>query len=326
MNISVALCTYNGAKFVGEQLESIRAQTVLPGELVICDDRSTDDTLSIIEKFAEAAPFPVRLVVNEQNLGSTQNFEKAIGLCSGDLIFLADQDDIWHSEKLDAMRAVFTRYPSVGLVFTDGELIDEDSHPTGRRLWDYTFLQKERKRVRPGEFYKRLASRNVVTGATAAFRREFLDDIFPFPVHIPNLVHDDWIALVISLSAEISFLDTPLISYRMHAGQQVGVHALGNPTSSAIESLAWTLGNLRNHRVALGASAERLQHIEGVRDRLARLEMELDEYSAHLAKRIELLQAGYVRRVPLIVREVLSGRYSRHSRALLSPLKDLLNR
>ncbi|HEV2835287.1 MAG TPA: glycosyltransferase, partial [Pyrinomonadaceae bacterium] len=100
MNLSIALGTYNGAVYLKEQLESIAAQTRTPDELVISDDQSTDDTLRLIEEFAATAGFPVPLSVNESNLGTAKNFEKAISLCRGDVILLSDQDDVWHSDKL----------------------------------------------------------------------------------------------------------------------------------------------------------------------------------------------------------------------------------
>src|SRR5690242_1846918 len=101
LRISVAMCTFNGARFLPEQLESITAQTRLPDELVICDDRSADESLEIIRAFLDRPPFTVRLEINERNLGSTKNFEKAIGLCQGEIIALADQDDVWFPQKLE---------------------------------------------------------------------------------------------------------------------------------------------------------------------------------------------------------------------------------
>jgi glycosyltransferase involved in cell wall biosynthesis len=83
MTISVAMCTYNGSRFVRKQLASIDAQSGMPDELVICDDRSTDGTGEILEEFAERARFPVGIIVNSENLGSTKNFERAISICSG---------------------------------------------------------------------------------------------------------------------------------------------------------------------------------------------------------------------------------------------------
>src|SRR6266704_3029265 len=101
--ISIALCTYNGARFLPEQLESIAAQTRLPDEMVVCDDRSADETTDIIRTFAKNALFPVRLEINEQKLGSTKNFEKAIRLCHGEIIAPADQDDVWNPQKLSKL-------------------------------------------------------------------------------------------------------------------------------------------------------------------------------------------------------------------------------
>ena len=102
--ISVAMCTYNGEKYLREQLESIALQTRLPAELVICDDRSTDSTSEIIRNFADSAPFPVRFNLNPVNLGGatkgiTKNFEQASRLCTGDLIAFCDQDDVWLPKK-----------------------------------------------------------------------------------------------------------------------------------------------------------------------------------------------------------------------------------
>lgn len=109
--ISVAVCTYNGSRFLPEQLTSIAAQTRLPDEMVVCDDGATDATAEIIEKFARTAPFLVRFIRNSQNLGSTKNFENAIGLCTGDLIALSDQDDIWMREKLGRQAEMMERDP-----------------------------------------------------------------------------------------------------------------------------------------------------------------------------------------------------------------------
>src|SRR5260370_27009832 len=99
-SISVAMCTFNGARFLPEQLQSIALQTLQPSELVICDDGSTDGTVGILQSFALSARFPVRIFCNQETLGPARNFEKAIGLCDGEIISLCDQDDVWRPEKL----------------------------------------------------------------------------------------------------------------------------------------------------------------------------------------------------------------------------------
>ena len=95
------MCTYNGEPFISKQLESIASQTVLPDEVVICDDGSTDDTIMLVERFSSHVGFEVRLYENPTNLGFIGNFSKAMSLCSGDTIFLADQDDVWLDRKIE---------------------------------------------------------------------------------------------------------------------------------------------------------------------------------------------------------------------------------
>ncbi len=106
--ISIALCTYNGERFLNQQLASMAQQTRLPDELVVCDDRSTDRTLTMVREFAASAPYPVRIFQNEQNLGFAANFERAIRLCQGNLIALSDQDDIWYPIRLQRSEHEFT--------------------------------------------------------------------------------------------------------------------------------------------------------------------------------------------------------------------------
>ena len=98
LRFSVALCTYDGARYLTDQLDSFISQVRRPDELIICDDASTDESLDIIMSFAMHAPFPVRIYRNEHNLGFIKNFEKAIQLCDGDIIALADQDDVWYPD------------------------------------------------------------------------------------------------------------------------------------------------------------------------------------------------------------------------------------
>src|SRR5438552_15532105 len=123
--ISVALCTYNGARCLTEQLASRATQAKLPDELVVCDDESTDESAEIVRNFARNVRFPVRLEVNERNVGSIKNFEKAIGLCRGEIGALADQDDVWKDQKLSKLCIALQENPRAGYAFSNAELIDE---------------------------------------------------------------------------------------------------------------------------------------------------------------------------------------------------------
>src|ERR1700678_75351 len=129
--ISVALCTYNGERFLSQQLASVQQQTRLPDEVVVCDDQSTDGTVEMVRAFAASVSFPVRIFENERNLGFAANFERAIGLCEGNLIALSDQDDIWYPVRLERSEQEFTAHPEAGLVFSDADVIDDSNQLVG---------------------------------------------------------------------------------------------------------------------------------------------------------------------------------------------------
>ena len=230
VTISVALCTYNGAKYLPEQLESILSQSVPVDEMVVCDDGSQDETLAILEKLAETAPFPVRIYSNETNLGSTKNFEKCLSLCRGDLIFLCDQDDAWRGDKVEKQANYLREHPGIDAVFSNALVMDDDSRPTGSTIWqEVQFTAGQQRRWRAGKAHEILFGGFVVTGATLALRRSCLARLIPFPTHIPQLIHDAWMALALSLESKIDFIPETLVSYRMHSAQQVGFGGKAEP-------------------------------------------------------------------------------------------------
>ena len=145
MKLSIALATCNGQHFLRDQLNSFLSQTRRPDELVVCDDRSDDQTPGILTEFCELAPFPVRILQNEHRLGIIKNFEQAVGLCGGDVIFLSDQDDSWAPEKLARHEAVYLSQSDVGLVFSNGEGVDEALAPLGYTLYDAFHVHPRRQ-------------------------------------------------------------------------------------------------------------------------------------------------------------------------------------
>jgi glycosyltransferase involved in cell wall biosynthesis len=218
--ISIALCTYDGSRFLQAQLDSFAAQSRLPDELVVCDDGSADDTVAIVERFAATAGFPVRVVCNEQRLGSTKNFEQAIRLCTGDFIATSDQDDVWLPDKLALCEAALEAEPARGLVFTNAEVVDDALRPLGHRLWEAIHFGPWRRwRVRRGHGFRMLLRQWLVTGATMMFRAQHRAQVLPIP---PNWVHDGWIALVIGALAPIAVVERSTMLYRQHAAQQIG--------------------------------------------------------------------------------------------------------
>ncbi|HEY3028080.1 MAG TPA: glycosyltransferase family 2 protein [Pyrinomonadaceae bacterium] len=323
--ISTAMCTYNGALFLQEQLASIAAQTRPPDELLVCDDFSSDETRQILEHFAAGAPFPVRLHFNKTNLGSNKNFEQAISLCEGDVIALCDHDDIWHHEKLAVMESVLAAQPEAALVFTNGDVVDENSQPANYTLWQgVNFGTRSQAKVRAGQAFEALAERASITGAAMAFRARFTRLVLPIPDGI-GFVHDEWIALLIAASAKLAMVDKPLIKYRRHARQQIGVtQPSPKPPQSRIDQMREAI----QRQNPFLAEIKKLQAIE---DRLASsrdlfscenaYRMVRDKI-AHLEARASILERG-LESGPSVLRELLTLRYHRYSRGLYSAVKDL---
>jgi glycosyltransferase involved in cell wall biosynthesis len=328
LKISIALCTYNGARFLPEQLESILKQTRLPDEIVAVDDCSTDETPSLLREFAARAPFPVHLEVNSENLGVTRNFEKAIGMCSGDIIALCDQDDIWEPNKLAAIEQVFLQNSAVALVFSDAEIVDQEGKPVGYRLWPAAaFGDEQKEMVRSGKAFDALAKYNFITGCTMAFRTEMREIALPTPADA-FAIHDGWIALVTAALADIAFIDEPLVKYRQHASQQIGVEAPGQADRWGTR-LARRMRDIEHYK-------RHLRHLERMQEKLVALRSEkhplrvsdeqvaaLGSQCRHLKVRLNL-PASRFGRFPIVLREVLLGGYARYSSGLRSAVIDLL--
>jgi glycosyltransferase involved in cell wall biosynthesis len=221
---SIALCTYNGAKFLMEQLESYCVQSRLPDELVVCDDQSTDSTAEIVAAFRKRAPFPVHFHRQPVNLGSTRNFEDAIGRCSGEWIFLSDQDDCWLPHKMEAFAKEMRCRPEVRLIASDADVIDDRSASKGYTLWSsLPFTPAFQDQFEGTRGARLICWQNMITGATAAFHASLVPLVRPIP---PSSVHDAWIALLAAAVVPCGLIREPLIRYRQHAGQQIGAEPL----------------------------------------------------------------------------------------------------
>ena len=218
MKISVALCTCNGAAHLQVQLDSIRRQAVLPHEIVLSDDASSDGTLAIADAFARNAPFPVRILRNPVRIGSTRNFEQAMRACTGDAIALCDQDDVWYSQKLSTLAHVL-QDPAAGAVFSDGDILREDGS-TGGSLWNSFGLCGPELHEFLRDPVAVMLRRNKVTGMTLVLRRDLLQQVLPIP---PNWVHDYWLAWMLILYTRLTPCPERLVAYRSHGQQQLGV-------------------------------------------------------------------------------------------------------
>ena len=223
MKLSVALCTYNGSKFIEQQINSILNQTIKVDEIIVCDDKSTDATVLILKELQVANPCIV-IIENEINLRSTKNFEKAIQRCSGDYIFLADQDDLWNTEKVAKTLAIFNENPTAEGVFSNADLIDDNgTRLSNKTIWDSVFFF-EKEMPKPIDFVDIIFKNgNIVTGATLCIKKEVKSFIFPFS---GDNLHDEWIASLLAFRNTLYYSTENLISYRIHENQQVGMKNL----------------------------------------------------------------------------------------------------
>jgi len=316
--ISIAMCTYNGNSYLEEQLSSISQQTRLPDEMVVCDDGSTDLTVQILKDFEKRTSFSVRFYCNENRLGYAKNFEKAINLCDGDIIFLSDQDDVWVPNKIKIIENKFKSNPNCGFVFSDALLVDEELLPLGSTLWEnISFIESQRRLFEVGEQAKVLLKHNVVTGATIAFRKETRNLFLPIPDH---WVHDEWITLLLSLlGIEGDFIEEPLISYRQHDKQSIGGQKknLGEQFQKAIKSKSESIDITLNKFNCL---AKRLNTI----NKLTKKDQELLKLKIdHLKIRKKIHSNNRLVGFQLIFREMLNGNYHRYSNGWKSVVKDL---
>lgn len=216
MTTSVALCTYNGASYIQEQIESILNQTMPVDEIVICDDGSTDDTVSIIQQISSSIPEKLRLIKNPTNLGLCANFINAISLCKGDIIFLSDQDDVWHNNKVEKLTHYLIQHPKIDLAFSDATLMG--GRFNGQRMSDnLNFPKENRKMFLAGLAFELSLYQVYALGASMAVRKKLTDQIIRKKPILNS--HDHFLQFEASARDAIAYLDEPLYDYRIHENQ-----------------------------------------------------------------------------------------------------------
>ena len=201
--VSVALCVYNGERYLREQLESILAQEGVRLEIVCVDDRSTDGSLALLQEYALRDP-RFRVFENESNLGHLRSFEKCMALCSAPLIAPSDQDDIWEPSKL---RRLCAAMGDADLAYCDSAYIDGEGRPLGRSISD------DLDAMHSGRDPLCYVFQNTVSGHALLVRREVFDACLPFP---ELLYHDWWLAMCAASRNGVVYVDEPLVRFRRH--------------------------------------------------------------------------------------------------------------
>lgn len=323
-SISIALCTFNGATFIREQLQSIAEQTVLPDEIVISDDGSTDGTLEIIDRtltqLTQSIPdfkaTRISVLKNSSALGVTKNFEQATSVTTGDFVVLCDQDDVWLPNKLEQMIAACSGSEKPVFVFGDADLIDVNGEPVGMTLFEGLSLKKsERKGIEDGKALDVLIKRNIVTGATAGFSRAVLEKSLPFP---EGWVHDEWLAMVAAVThAEFAVLE-PLVGYRQHGDNQIGVKK--TDAQVRMERLK-APGRDRNNRLLVRAQelAARAPRMEASAKDLKRIHQALAFQQAR-----SRFSSNHLLRLPQVLAQIVTARYFIVSNGARDVLRDIV--
>jgi len=216
--VSIALCTYNGAAYLEQQLDTLLTQTYKNIEIIVVDDRSTDDTWAILTDYADHFP-QFKIHKNENNLGFVKNFERAATLCTGELIALCDQDDLWHPEKIALqVEAIKDNV----LVYHDSEFINEDGTSMGKKISDKMNFYR-------GDEPEAFLFFNCVSGHAILMKRELLDEALPLK---EGYFHDWWLAYVATNMGSIDFIPQCLVQYRQHDKSDTNMLGLARETDN----------------------------------------------------------------------------------------------
>lgn len=326
MQVSIAMATYNGARYLEEQLASFVAQARLPDELVVSDDGSVDATLDILQQFAERSPFPVRIHRNHESLGYARNFNKALLHCSGDLILLSDQDDYWLPDKIRTVADIAAQHPQHTVFVNDAVLTDGVLAPTG-----LTALRQLRAFG--------LSQRTLALGCCVAVRASFLSWILPIPDRYS--AHDGWIVEFADRLGQRLIIETPLQLYRRHPTATSSIlHGDADRFQpKAVSRLAFMRARLlanfqRDYAAVLEARRQRTRHMldraqsrletgEATEELLERFVVDLKRQCETLDVRLRLLRTARVKRLLPIAGLILSGRY-RHCGGVWIAVQDAI--
>lgn len=264
MKTSVALCTYNGVKYIAAQLKSILNQSIQVDEIIISDDGSSDDTIKVVKKELEKTEISYQILEHDKsrNVSKTkegciaENFQNAILACSGDIIFLADQDDLWKENKVEFVLRCFLNNPQCVMVFSDASVINENNElilPSLHKKQCFMQAGYTQKVFHDGVI--RLS--HAAFGCTCAIRRNFALKILPFP----DTAHDAWITCTASFFGEACALPERLMAYRIHGENNAGFDPKGTWASEVRQRDRYDqhfyIHTMKHRRIAIFREAQK---------------------------------------------------------------------
>ena len=323
LTLSVALITYNGEKYLLEQLESLKNQTRLPDELVVCDDGSTDGTLEILQKFIVSAPFPVRVFQNTKNVGPGFNFRKVFFLCEKDLVFFCDQDDVWYPDKLARAEAVFRAEPEVGLVLMNDRWVNAEGKP----LLGSDHNRHVAAAIRRRNCYQSLLSRSQFGWAAhnMVCRTTWREVLFQKNAPETAECFDAWVCRTMGALSHVRVLLEPSVDFRRHGGNFTS-------HSKKCKNPIVLFCRMIQKRQNIGRLYERAASYRQTYEYLQTCGQEIvhtdvlafyQRAAAHAERRAAAIARPFARPW-IILGEVLNGRYFVYSKGLKDVLSDLL--
>lgn len=206
--VSIVMTTYNGERYLAQQMDSLLQQTYPHLEIVVVDDCSTDGTFALLQQYARRHPH-ISVYRNETNLGYIRNFEKACALSKGDFIALCDQDDAWKADKIEKLAGAIGDF---AMIHSDSMLCNQDLQETGRRISDNAELKDIHSPLEQAVFCR-------IYGHSSLFTRSFFEQARPF---LPIIPHDWWLCYVATLCGGIRYYPEPLVLYRQHVNNLYG--------------------------------------------------------------------------------------------------------
>lgn len=327
MRISIAMATYNGAQYIQDQLNSFQLQTRQPDELIVYDDCSTDETESIVSKFSEACSFKVFFYKNKKNIGFKQNFAQALSKCTGDLIFLSDQDDVWLPRKIEKIVSFFDCNPTTMVVTHDQIICDSKlRHLKNTRFNNLSAINQDLK--------------NHVSGCCTALRGSWVKMVLPMPIEIN--AHDTWIATLADKIGVRELYKEPLMYYRRHdknASQSVTYSI--NPITrdpfidtNLLKKIRRTrnfnISNINREIRVLEVYIERVKKIDDLKlaneinNAALRFLMDSANRISWLKSRKEILNKKFPSRLKSVIKFYLAGFYKK-SNGIYSAIADAIS-
>jgi len=322
------MATYNGAKYLPEQLQSFLDQNRQPDEVIISDDCSTDSTVEICQKFANKAPFRVEVIRNENNLGYNKNFENALNHCTGDIIFISDQDDVWFANKIERVLKYFVQHPTAELVIHDLEFCDMNLNPIGQKKLERISSYKD-----PMESY--------VTGMATAITSELKDLCLPLP-ESDFINYDDWLHKCSYILENKLIIYEPLALYRRHPNNTTNESNLNVPFKTNrffYLKDEWLRGIKRNVKesglVAIEKVDDEIVHLKKISIELKNINQEqyskvqnfitqLHNEKRIVKERLELHVYNRIKRLFHAIKFYKKGGYNKFS-GLRTLIKDILS-